>query len=49
MNAIVSEKGQVTIPKEIRTRLALDPGTVLEFTTENGRLVARKKRRRGYF
>lgn len=43
MNAIVSEKGQVTIPKNIRDRLALNPGTVLEFTAENGRLIARKK------
>jgi antitoxin PrlF len=43
MNAIVSEKGQVTIPKEIRDRLALSPGTVLEFTAEKGQLVAWKK------
>lgn len=43
MNAIVSEKGQVTIPKDIRDRLALNPGTVLEFTAEKGQLIARKK------
>lgn len=43
MNAIVSEKGQVTIPKDIRDRLALNPGTVLEFAAEKGQLIARKK------
>lgn len=40
--AVVSEKGQVTIPKAIRTRLGLKPGSVLEFEAERGRLVARK-------
>ena len=43
MNAVVSEKGQVTIPKEIRDRLALNPGTVLEFVAEKGQLIGRKK------
>ena len=42
MNSIVSEKGQVTIPKALRMRLGLDPGTVLDFQEEEGRLVARK-------
>jgi antitoxin PrlF len=40
--AIVSEKGQVTIPKEVRTRLGIKAGSVLEFEAERGRLVARK-------
>lgn len=40
--AVVSEKGQVTIPKVIRSRLGLRPGSVLEFEAERGRLVARK-------
>jgi len=43
MNAIVSEKGQVTIPKALRDELGLDTGTVLEFHEENGRLVAQKR------
>jgi antitoxin PrlF len=43
MNAIVSEKGQVTIPKALRTKLGLAPGAVLEFNAINGKLVARKK------
>lgn len=38
----VSERGQVTIPKALRDRLGLDPGTVLEFAEEQGRLVATK-------
>lgn len=42
MNAIVSEKGQVTIPKPLRDRLGIRPGQVLEFEEEAGRLVARK-------
>lgn len=42
MNAIVSEKGQVTIPKRLRDRLGIRPGTVLEFDAEGGRLVATK-------
>jgi antitoxin PrlF len=40
--AIVSEKGQVTIPKPVRDRLGLRPGHVLEFEAERGRLVAKK-------
>ena len=46
MKAIVSEKGQVTIPKQLRDRLGIEPGAVLEFDEEHGRLVARKLRRR---
>ncbi len=42
MKAIVSEKGQVTIPKRLRDRLGIRPGQVLDFDEEAGRLVARK-------
>lgn len=42
MKATVSEKGQVTIPKAIRTRLGIRPGAVLEFEADKGRLIARK-------
>jgi len=42
MRGSVSEKGQVTIPKAIRERLGLRPGTVLDFKAENGRLVGTK-------
>lgn len=39
---MVSEKGQVTIPKSIRDRLGIRPGQVLEFDIEGGRLLAAK-------
>lgn len=42
MKAVVSEKGQVTIPKALRTRLGIRTGSVLEFEADRGRLVARK-------
>ena len=42
MNAIVSEKGQVTIPKELREKLGLRAGSVLRFSDKNGTLLARK-------
>ena len=42
MNVIVSEKGQVTIPKELRDKLGLRTGSVLQFSDENGILKARK-------
>ena len=40
MKAVVSEKGQVTIPKRLRERLGIRPGETLE--EDEGRLVARK-------
>jgi len=43
MSSVVSEKGQVTIPKPIRDRLGIKPGSVLEFEAEGGRLVGTKK------
>jgi AbrB family looped-hinge helix DNA binding protein len=42
MKSVVSERGQVTIPKAIRDRLGIRPGTELDFEAERGRLVARK-------
>jgi AbrB family looped-hinge helix DNA binding protein len=42
MKAIVSEKGQVTIPKPLRDRLGIRPGQVLDFEEQGGLLVARK-------
>lgn len=41
--AIVSEKGQVTIPKPLRERLGLKSGQVIEFKAENGKLIGFKK------
>ncbi len=42
MKTRVSEKGQITIPKAVRTKLGLRPGTVLELEAERGRLIGRK-------
>ncbi len=42
MKARVAERGQVTIPKRLRERLGMKPGTLLEFSEERGRLVAVK-------
>ena len=42
MKSIVSEKGQVTIPKVLRERLGLGPGQVLDFRERKGRLIAEK-------
>lgn len=42
MKSIVSEKGQVTIPKPLRDSLALGSGTELEFEEDHGKLVARR-------
>jgi AbrB family looped-hinge helix DNA binding protein len=42
MKTTVSEKGQITIPKRLRDRLGLRPGSVLDFEEDAGRLVGRK-------
>jgi len=42
MKTTVSEKGQITIPKRLRERLGLRPGTILDFEEADGRLVGRK-------
>ena len=42
MNAVLSEKGQVTIPKPIRDDLGLVPGSILDFTEEDGRIIVKK-------
>lgn len=47
MKAKVADRGQVTIPKALRTKLGLAPGTVLDFEAQDGRLVAVKVQARG--
>ena len=42
MKSVVAERGQVTIPKPLRDKLGIRPGTALEFTAKDGALVARK-------
>lgn len=44
MKTVVSEKGQITIPKALRVRLGLRKGQVLEVREERGRLVMAKAR-----
>ena len=39
----VSEKGQVTIPKEYRKKFGLRPGDEVEFRVEEGNLVVKRK------
>jgi AbrB family looped-hinge helix DNA binding protein len=36
---VISSKGQVIIPAELRTRLGLEKGTAATWTEEKGRLV----------
>ena len=43
MKAILSEKGQITIPQEIRENLGLKPGQVLDFEARNGLLIGQKQ------
>lgn len=43
MRTVVSEKGQITIPKALRDRLGLEAGVVLDFREENGRLIGEKR------
>jgi antitoxin PrlF len=42
MKSIVSEKGQVTIPKALRDRLGLGTGTVIDFEAREGKLIGKK-------
>jgi AbrB family looped-hinge helix DNA binding protein len=42
MKAVLSEKGQVTIPKKLRVEYGLEPGTVLDFVEEEGAILVRK-------
>lgn len=42
MNAVVAERGQVTIPKRFRDRLGIRPGTVVDFEEDSGRLIVAK-------
>ncbi|MBS0358233.1 MAG: AbrB/MazE/SpoVT family DNA-binding domain-containing protein [Proteobacteria bacterium] len=42
MKAIVAERGQITIPKSLRQKLGVKPGTVLDFQIKGTTLVATK-------
>ena len=38
----IGERGQVTIPKEFRSRFGLAPATEVKFIEENGQLILKK-------
>ncbi len=40
----ITQKGQVTIPQEIRERFGLLPHTEVEFVVENNIVILRKKK-----
>ena len=49
MSTIVQADGKISIPKELRDALGLNPGTVLEMQNEAGTLVVWKKIEPGVF
>ncbi len=42
MNAIVAERGQVTIPKPLRDRLGITSHSIVDFKEDAGRLILTK-------
>ena len=42
MKTVVSEKGQITIPKTLRNQLGIRPRQVLEVKEDRGRLLVTK-------
>ncbi len=38
----LTAQGQVSVPAEVRRRLAVGPGSVLEWSAEGGRVVVRR-------
>lgn len=42
MEAIVAERGQITLPKPVRDALGLTKGTVLKVELDGGRIILRK-------
>ena len=43
MKTTVSERGQITLPKAIRSKLGIRPGTVIEFDLVDGKIVGTKR------
>jgi AbrB family looped-hinge helix DNA binding protein len=44
MKGIISSKGQITVPKSVRDRYAMGPGTEVEFELREDGALLRKKR-----
>ncbi len=42
MKTIVSEKGQITIPKMIRDLMGLNQGSIIDFEVSQSKLVGKK-------
>jgi AbrB family looped-hinge helix DNA binding protein len=42
MKSIVSSKGQITLPAEVREKLGLLPGTIVHFELQEGGVFVRK-------
>jgi AbrB family looped-hinge helix DNA binding protein len=42
MEAIVAERGQITLPKAVRDALGLTKGTTLKVELDGGRIILRK-------
>jgi antitoxin PrlF len=42
VHSIISEKGQITVPKRLRDRLGIRPGDRLEFSEDRGHIVVSK-------
>jgi len=37
----LTSQGQISVPAEVRRRLGLSPGSIIEWTEEDGRIVVR--------
>jgi antitoxin PrlF len=42
MKSTMSSKGQLTVPVELREKLGLEPGTVIQFELRDGAIFMRK-------
>jgi AbrB family looped-hinge helix DNA binding protein len=43
MKTTVSERGQITLPKSVRTSLGIRPGTVIDISIAEGKFIGVKK------
>ncbi len=43
LKAMVAERGQITIPKALRDKLGIVPGTIMSFEFRHGKLVLTKE------
>lgn len=41
--ATVTSKGQITLPKQVRTALGIEPGSQVEFEVQGGVAIMRKR------